>query len=181
MAHRLEVALDRRLYDAEGEALRKKARTYFGLDIAEIRTIHVLTIDADLTPNQLELIRTEIFTNPVTQVSSYKPLAQEFDWALWVGYRPGVRDNAGATATEAIEDLLKRPFKSGESIYTSRLYLLKAPGLSRTQAEQVAKELLANEIVQRWKVISREEWDPDSVWKCPRCSSNMFPMCRKFL
>jgi phosphoribosylformylglycinamidine synthase len=161
MAHRLEVALNQRLYDAEGETVRKKACTYFGLDVTEIRTVHVLTIDADLTPEQLELIRTEIFTNPVTQISSYQPLAGEFDWALWVGYRPGVRDNAGATAAEAVEDLLKRPFKPGEAIYTSRLYLLKALALPRSQAEKIAKELLANDIIQRWKVISKKEWDSE--------------------
>jgi hypothetical protein len=49
----------------------------------------------------LKRIRTEIVTNPVTQVSSLQPLDVDFDWIIWVGFRPGVRDNPGATALEA--------------------------------------------------------------------------------
>ncbi|MFC1857317.1 phosphoribosylformylglycinamidine synthase subunit PurS, partial [Thermodesulfobacteriota bacterium] len=98
MPYRLEISLKSELLDAEGEAVRKKAQDYFGIDLAGIRTVQVLTIDADLSTEQLDTIQADIFTNPVTQVSSYKPLPVEFDWIIWVGYRPGVRDNPGSTA-----------------------------------------------------------------------------------
>jgi len=95
MPYRLEIALKPELFDAEGEGVRQKARHYFGYELNKVRVIHVVTIDATLSAEQLENIRTEIFTNPVTQVSSYKPISLEFDWAIWVGFRPGVRDNPG--------------------------------------------------------------------------------------
>jgi phosphoribosylformylglycinamidine synthase subunit PurSL len=77
----------------------------------------------------------------VTQVSSYAPLAQKFDWALWVGLRPGVRDNPGATAREAIEAFLGRALPPEAAVYTSKLYLLFGPHLSRDQAARLAREV----------------------------------------
>ena len=108
MPDRLEIMLRPELLDAEGESVRRQAREYFALEFSRIRVIQVLTFDADLTPGELEAIRTEVFTNPVTQVSSYRPLAGHFDWAVWVGLRPGVRDNPGATGLEAVEAFLGR-------------------------------------------------------------------------
>ena len=106
MPSRLEIALQDHLADPEGEGIRKKARAYFGIEVSRIRAVQILTIDAGLGADQLKRIQTDIFTNPVTQVSSDRPLAVDCDWVIWVGYRPGVRDNPGATAVEAIEDLL---------------------------------------------------------------------------
>ena len=78
MAHRLEITLIDELVDAEGENIRRNARDYLSLALDRVRVIQVITIDANLTPDQLETIRTDIFTNPVTQVSSYRPLGYSF-------------------------------------------------------------------------------------------------------
>jgi phosphoribosylformylglycinamidine synthase II len=158
---RLEITLKPDLFDAEGAAICRKANDYFGLALKSVRTVSILTIDAYLSLNQLERIRTEIFTNPVTQISSYEPLAVDFDWGLWVGYRPGVRDNPGSTAQEAIEDLLRIQLKPHEAIYTSKRYCLKGDGLSFDDANRIAGELLANDLIQEWKVFSRQDWDAD--------------------
>ena len=88
MPHRIEITLNEQLFDAEGQGIRHKAKNYFGIDLHQVRTIQVVTIDADLTADQVERVRTEIFTNPVTQVSSLQPLDVEFDWIIWVGYPP---------------------------------------------------------------------------------------------
>ena len=49
-----------------------------------------------------------MLANPVTQRALVdKPLMpRRFDWALEIGFLPGVTDNVGNTAREAIEDLL---------------------------------------------------------------------------
>ena len=93
----------------------------------------MLTIDSNLGEKQLDLVRTQIFTNPVTEESSFSPMARDFDWLIWVGFRPGVRDTAGSTAVEAIEDLLDIRFGQGEAVYTSKLYDMKG-SLSRTRS-----------------------------------------------
>ncbi len=160
MPQRIEVTLKEQLLDAEGQALAHKAKQYFGIDLQQVRTIHVVTIDADLDADQMERIRTEILTNPVTQRSSLAPLDVAFDWIIWVGFRPGVRDNPGATAVEAIEDLLQLRLKAGEAVYTSKRYCLEGDGITREEVEKIAGELLANDIIQQWQVFDRSQWDP---------------------
>lgn len=160
MPYQLEIALKSDLFDAEGAGVRQKAKNYFGIELDQVRTINVVTIDADLSKTQLETIRSEIFTNPVTQISAYDPLRIPFDWSIWVGYRPGVRDNPGSTAVEAIEDVLGITLGPGEAVYTSKRYCLKGQGLTAQDADTIAGELLANDIIQQWKIYAAESWDP---------------------
>ena len=160
MPHRIEIALRPEMIDPEGEAVRRKARDYFGIHLDAVRAVHLVTLDANLSEAQVDRVRTELLTNPVTQVSALSPLALPFDGCIWVGYRPGVRDNPGATAREAVRDILGREFSSGEGIYTSRRYCLSGPDLTREAMETVARELLANEIIQQWRIYAPEEWDP---------------------
>lgn len=159
---RLEIALRPDLMDAEGEAVRRQAQEYFGLDCQQVRVIQILTFDAPLTPAELEAIRCEIFTNPVTQISSFQPLARDFDWAVWVGLRPGVRDNPGATALEAVEAFLGRTLGPEAAIYTSKLYLFRGPGLNQKDVSRIATELLANDIIQEFRIYSRAQWDREN-------------------
>jgi phosphoribosylformylglycinamidine synthase II len=160
MVSRLEIRLKNELMDAEGAGIRRKSREYFGFEVEDIRVIRVLTIDANLDKHQLEHIRNDIFTNPVTEESSFSPMAGNFDWMIWIGFRPGVRDTAGSTAAEAIEDLMGYRFKPDEAVYTSRLYEIQG-NLTENQARRIAVDLLANDIIQQWKIFSTKEWKKD--------------------
>ncbi len=160
MAVRLEIGWRPELADAEGEAVRRKAREYFGLEIDQVRVLKLLMLDMDLSPWELEAVRTEIFTHPVTQVSSFRPLAQDFDGAIWVGFRPGVRDNAGATALEAIKAFLGRSLPPEAAVYTSRLFLFTGRRVTPKHLNQIARELLANDLVQEFRVYARDRWHP---------------------
>jgi len=139
MPHRLEIALKPELFDAVGEGVRQKAKNYFGLELEEVRTVNIVTIDSDFSADQLKAIQHEIFTNPVTEVSSFDPLDIDFDWTIWVGYKPGVRDNPGSTAVEAIEDILGIKLDKDEAVYTSRRYCV---------------------IIQQIKIYAKNGWDP---------------------
>ena len=160
MPHRLEITLKPEMPDAEGQGIRKKAQDYFGIQLQRVRVVHILTIDADLSQEQLETIQTDIFTNPVTQTSSYDPVPMAFDWIIWVGYRPGVRDNPGSTAIEAIEDVLGVSLGDNEAVYTSKRYCIECKGLSPEETDKIAGELLANDLIQQRKIFSKDAWDP---------------------
>ncbi|WP_035276449.1 AIR synthase-related protein [Desulforegula conservatrix] len=157
--YRIEIAHKPELKDAEGAGLMTKASRYFGMEINDVRTIHILTVESCLDSASIEKVRTEIFTNPVTQISSTAPLDIDFDWCIWVGYRPGVKDNPGSTAVEAMEDVLSVRFSAAEGVYTSKRFCIKAPRLTKEDAVKIASELLANDIIQHWKVFSAKEWD----------------------
>ncbi len=66
MPYRLEIALKPELFDAEGDGIRRKANNYFGIEIARVRSIQVVTIDANLSKDQLKTLQTDIFTNPLS-------------------------------------------------------------------------------------------------------------------
>ena len=162
MAVRLEIGWRPELTDAEGEGVRRQAREYFGLEIERVRVLRVLMLDLDLPFEELEAVRTEIFTHPTTQISGFRPLAQSFDWAVWVGFKPGVRDNAGAVAREAIAAYLGRPLAESAAVYTSKIFLFSGDDLTGDRMAMVARELLANDMVQQFRVFSREQWDHEN-------------------
>lgn len=159
MPHRLEITLKPELLDAEGKAVARKADDYFGIKIDEVRCVSILTMDAEFSADQLETIRGQIFTNPVTQVSSWDPLPVAFDWCVRVGYRPGVKDNPGATAVEVIQDVLGIGFAAHEAVYTSRRYCIRSSSMTKDDAFKVARELLHNDIIQQVQVYAGADWD----------------------
>ncbi len=162
MPHRLEIALKPTLPDAEGGHVKKKAAAYLGIDIESVRCVHILTIDKELPEEHRQYIRDEVFTNPVTQISGYRPLDIDFDWCIRVCYRPGVKDNPGETAVEAIEDATGEAFAPGEGVYTSRRYCIRARSMTQADARRIAEELLSNDIIQQVDVYSAADWDPQT-------------------
>jgi len=160
MASRLEIRLKKDLPDPEGNKIKQKAKDYFGFSVTDVRVIKVLTFDVQFDDRQFEDIRTEIFTNPVTEKSSFSPMAKDFDWLIWIGFRPGVRDTGGSTAIEAIEDFLKIRLNKNDAVYTSKIYEVRG-GLDRNDATKIAKKILSNDIIQQYKVYSKDEWNTD--------------------
>ena len=154
---RIEVITKEGVRDPAGEATKQEIHEALGLSVDAVRVVDVYSIDAELSPEELDLVRTELLTDPVIQESSSgKPLARDFTWLIEVGYRPGVTDNMGRTAAEGIADTIGRPLASGETVYTSSQYAIKGE-LTREQVKMICSRLLANELIQRWNIVSREE------------------------
>ena len=158
MPVRLEVTFKPDSRDALGESVQRGIVEDLGLNVEKVRTIDVYTIDAELTPQEVERVRCELFTDPIIQESSATSrLARDFSWVVEVGFRPGVTDNVGKTAREGIEEVLGRRLAPAEAVYTSRQYLLTGR-LTRHEVERIAGDLLANSLIQRWEIRSIEDW-----------------------
>jgi len=161
MAHRIEVRLKQGITDALGEKVARRIREDLGLDVKQAQTVEVYTIDRRFTNRQLQQIAKEAFTDPVIQESFIgTPAAADrtWDWLLEVGFRPGVTDNVGRTAKEAILLITDAKLKPTEHVYTSRQYLLTGD-LSEGDLEQIAKDLLANALIQRWIIVPWKKFD----------------------
>ncbi len=157
MAHRIEVGVKASFPDAAGLAIKRRILEDLNIEVPHVRVIDVYTIDAALRPEELELLRRELFTDNILQESRVdETLAQDFDFLVEVGFRPGVTDNVGKSAAEGITDTLGRRLNAGEAVYTSKQYLFRG-GVSREICERIARDLLANDLIQRWTVKSREE------------------------
>jgi phosphoribosylformylglycinamidine synthase II len=158
MPIRLEVTFKSDYRDPLGESVQHGIIEDLGLSVEKVRTIEVYTIAAELTSQEVERVRCELFTDSIIQESSaISRMARDFSWIVEVGFRPGVTDNVGKTAREGIEEVLGRQLASEEAVYTSRQYLLTGR-LTRDEAERIASDLLANSLIQRWEICSIEEW-----------------------
>ncbi len=149
--------------DALGEGIRKRIIEDLHINVKSVRTIDVYTIDGRILPEELSLLGEKVFADPVIQVFSEEPLADDFSWLIEVGFRPGVTDNVGATARKACEDVLKT---SLNGVYFSRQYIINGD-ITKEEAGKIAGGLLANSLIERWKIISAREWDKEKGVELP--------------
>jgi phosphoribosylformylglycinamidine synthase subunit PurSL len=164
MPHRIEVKIKDGFGDALGEKTARRIREDLGLSVDLVRTVSVYTIDAKLTEEQLVQVAEGPFSDPVIQepfVNKAAAFDFEFDWLVEVGFRPGVTDNAGRTAREAAAVRTGQSLQLEEGVYTSTQFLLKGD-LTPDQAESVARDLLANELIQRWTIVPATEFDREN-------------------
>ena len=161
MAYRVEVALKGNVRDARGQRVKRRIIDDLRIPVESVATVDVFTIDAALSAEEMEKVASGPFLDPIIQKYSIgKPVGRDFDWAIEVGYKPGVTDNVGRTAREAVEILLQKKLEANEGVYTSVLYLIEGK-LTREQAERIVTGLLANTLIQRFAIKDRSSWDPE--------------------
>ncbi|MDF1579621.1 MAG: phosphoribosylformylglycinamidine synthase subunit PurS [Desulfuromonadales bacterium] len=158
MIWRVVVGLRDGVRDPRGDRVCREIAQHLNVTLQEVRTLDVYTIDAELDTAAIAAAAAGPLSDPVIQEYAInRPLATDFDILIEVGYRPGVTDNVGRTAREAIEYLTNRPFAHGEGVYTSTQYLLKG-SLDKAAAERVAADFLANGLIQRWTILTPNEF-----------------------
>jgi phosphoribosylformylglycinamidine synthase len=170
--HRIEVSQKSPNTDSPAHRILKIVRDDFGIPAESASLIRVYTLEMDLRTEELDRVGTELFHDPITEIYAVdKPLAGEFDWLIEAGFKPGVTDNVGRSAREGIADTLGRKLGDEDQVYTSRQVLLRGP-LNREHAIRIATSLLANDLIETWQVVSREEWNR---------SPGIVPVSRKVL
>ncbi len=175
MAHRIEIALKNSVRDARGERVKREIDNFLHLVVSRVRTIDVYTVDAALSWEELEQAAAGPLCDPVIQERSIDlPLAAEFDWAVEIGFRPGVTDNVGRTAREAVEYLTARPFQPGEGVSTAVQYLLSGL-LTHEEVERITTGLLCNTLIQRFTILSAAEFEAQGGFPAavPRVAENV--------
>lgn len=114
-----------------------------------VRVVDVYTSEANLAANQNFVAAV---CNPVTQQAN-APLP-DFDYALEIGFLPGVTDNIGHTANEILT-----LSGSKEKVYSSRLYLIK--GQVKDEDIQTLADSLSNKLIQRRHIKSAAAFKKD--------------------
>ena len=152
--YRIEVGFRSDGTDVLGTSKKRELENFLNILVESVKTRRIYTIDARLQ-EEVECIKKELFVDPIIQVTE-KTLPC-FTWLIEVGYKPGVTDNVGNTSWNAIKDLLNRDFTGTHGVYTSTQYLINGPKLKYEDAEKIAKELLANELIEHWTILSYEE------------------------
>lgn len=142
--------------DVRGEALQQMLQNDLGLSVSAVRTASVYTIHAPVTPDDLDAARQYLFTDTIVQASYWNQRPPgNCDWIIQVGFLPGMTDNVGRTATEALEDIRNQPLQG--TVYTSQLYLLQGH-LQRHEVERLVTDSLANPLVHQWRITAAADW-----------------------
>jgi len=162
VAVRIEVGYRDGVGDPRGERVVREALELAGIVLQSVRTVTVYTVDIALSDPELEKIASGPLTDPIIQEFSVgSPVGGEFDLLIEVGYRPGVTDNVGRSAGEAVSQVLGRPLKPQEGVFTSIQYQIRGE-LSVEDAHRLASEVLANGLIHRWRVVKAEDYDLSS-------------------
>ena len=164
MVNRIEIGFRKNIRDALGEKVKRRIVENLQIHVERVSTIDVFTIEGDLTKTDLRKAATGPLSDPVIQKHAIdSALAEGFDWLIEVGFRPGVTDNVGKTATEAIELLIekRKPLK----VYTSRQYVIRGEDRPQRGAERIASGVLANDLIERCEIVEGKGWDPKKGMK----------------
>ena len=155
--HRIEVAMKSEYRDPAGQGVKAQLSEDLGIEVGDIRTVDVYTINADLKADELERVRVELFTDPVIQESAIDhSIARDYDYLIEVGFLPGVTDNVGRSSKEGIEDVLGRRLADDEKVFKSTQYAVRH-GADRHTCDRIARDLIANALIQRWAIRSADE------------------------
>ncbi len=94
--------------------------------------------------------------NPVTQKINETP--DDFDWALEIGFLPGVTDNVGSTTSELLK-LSADNDNTDHACYSSRLYLIKAK--ADESIINALAQVISNKLIQRVSIKSQKQYKQD--------------------
>src|SRR3989338_2472788 len=133
--------------------MRKRQLESMGVagKVHDVQLVDVYTIDAPLQKVDLQRVGSMLADAVTERATVDVPQAPEhFDWAIEIGYHPGVTDNVATTAREGVEDLLKTKLEEQQGVYSSQVTFMRAD-LSQNDVRMIA-ESLANPLIQRTSI-----------------------------
>ncbi|MFA5077397.1 MAG: phosphoribosylformylglycinamidine synthase subunit PurL [Candidatus Micrarchaeia archaeon] len=150
MARRIEVKLRDGVKDPRAEGLAEILRKEFNIR-ASVDVMECYSIDAELDEKEMGFLGSEVFADRVMQEFSFTAPFFPERWRIEVGYMPGVTDNVGKTAKDAVLDALGKHAE----VYSSVVYAIG--GELETEICEAFGKRMANELVQQ--IIVRQPGD----------------------
>ncbi len=159
MLSRIELGLRDHVVDSVGLRTARGLRAALGACVDGCRIVKVFTVQGVDEAGLARIIEAGALHDPVLHTVSRTPLAGGFDWAIEVGFRPGVTDNEGRTARESVALVLglSKAEARDVAVYTSTQYLLTGD-LDEDEVRRIAGGYLANELIQRYEYKSAAQW-----------------------
>ena len=155
MVYRVEIKT--KIPDSRNVVMKNQIEGFgFEGKVKDIKIVDVYILNTSFNDEEVKKIAS-ILTNPVFQKSyvNEPAIREEFDWAIEIGFLPGVTDNVGHTAQECIQDLLKKDIEKN-SVFTSQLILISGY-FEEKEIKEIAGNL-ANELIQRIHIKDREKY-----------------------
>lgn len=152
-ANTINIGFKTGAIDPLGIASKERIDSIAGVSLDDVRLIRKFTLDLGFSEEEAERIATERFTDHIVdEVTINEPIIPgDFNWAIEVGFKPGVKDNSGDAAFDVIK-------KGDGKVYSSEIYLLKGKGLTESDVARVAGRVLSNDQVQQFRIMPYEQY-----------------------
>ena len=158
MADRIfRIEIDSKEKSSEEKALEKKLKS-LGFNVS-LRIGHVYTIKYNFSEGQINKIANSLHNKVVEKTRINEPIEKKFDWALELGFLPGVTDNVANTTTEIINDLFKVNIGLSK-VFSSKVLFLSGK-LTKKDIENIANELV-NILIERYHIKDFKDFEKDS-------------------
>ncbi len=142
MVQRIEIQLKNN--DSRAKIIKKNINKEFNNSITKVVMSNIYTLEKDMSALEFEKIKNLISNPIIEEISLNSQLNEErFDFALEIGFLPGVTDNVGKTAEQVIKDALNKNIV----VYSSKLYYLSGD-LTEDKVKLIG-EFLSNKLIQR--------------------------------
>ncbi len=154
--HRIEVCLKRHLPDARGLGLVRDIHDLGITSVSNVRVVDIYWLDADLTPDTLDLVCRRLLADPITQEYQFRGLPSPEGEAgtgyhtVEVAYNAGVTDPVEGTIIKALKDLGVAEVRA---VKTAKRYLIEGQ-LDKPQLDAICRKMLVNPIIQH--VVQQE-------------------------
>lgn len=119
------------------------------------KIVDVYTIENDIADTANLQALSKSFVNPVTQKLLERGEEGDFDWAVEIGYLPGVTDNIGHTVSE----LAKLTLNDNQPVYSSQVIFLKGD-LKEDDVQKISSSL-HNPLIQRAEIKNAKAYKKD--------------------
>jgi len=154
MVHKLEVIST--VPDTRAEVKRQKLSCR-GIELTDVKLVDAYTFEDGI--EKIDELASRLASPVIQKVSIDNAIIPDkFDYAIEVGFLPGVTDNVGTTAKEIAEDIVGRKIE-GQGVYSSQILFLSG-NLSEKDAIAIGNNL-SNPIIQRASVKSYEQFMRD--------------------
>lgn len=168
------IAVYQKVPDTRATVRQKNFSNTFSLGkkIKSVTLVDIYTVEKRLTDEQFKGVGSTLI-NPVIEYAKIRVkedgksdqeifvngeghVKPKFNWAIEIGFLPGVTDNIGKTTKQMIEDHLKIKFAENEDVYSSQVTLIEGE-LSEKEILDIAGSLY-NPLIQRVHIKSLEEY-----------------------
>ena len=154
--HTIQLTLKPGQHDGDGQRVAEAAARHLGLATGRVRSAALYTVRYPLTETQLSDFATRCLADPVLHDVRLNELtgAKGFATYILVARRPGVTDDEGTSAQNALADILNEPLDvHTQHIFSKKLYLLEND-LPEADLRRIAEELLGNKLIN-WLEVGR--------------------------
>lgn len=152
MHYHIEVGYKDGILDAHGESVHKDISDLGVHSVNKVKSLQTYSLETNLPLSDMQILSERLLIDPITQQytinTPLKPQGQKH-FIIEVSFKKGVTDAVADTVVTGMKDL-GLP-NDGVTVHTGTKYILFGH-LSKQQAETIAAKLLANTIVQDYKI-----------------------------